>query len=303
MSDSILIAMVAVALLVGGYLAFRPRRSALDVLADLQPEDAQGIEELESDELTQVSAERVKRRNKEREFREAGALTEEERASLLKRERIFPVAGVSVSILFALVIGKQDPLTLFAAIVFGAALGYLVFRRSLTNRKRTFHRQIDFYLPIVMERLVMGVQAGLDVFATIRALLELETAEDSNQKKESPSDPVTALLREVYHLTEKGIGFEDALQEVSSRVPSPALRHAFLHLGVAHKEGGELVFPLRELSDATQLYFQETIEEEIAKLPVKATMPLLVTFVGLLIVFVTAPMLQVLDFLSQAAPK
>lgn len=154
-----------------------------------------------------------------------------------------------------------------------------------------------------MERLVMGVQAGLDVFATLKALLELESHAQPKQEEATKLDPVTELLRDVVHLTEKGLGFEDALQEVASRIPSPALRHAFLHLGVAHREGGELIYPLRELSDATQLYFQETVEEEIAKLPVKATLPLLVTFVGLLILFVTAPMLQVLDFLAQAGPK
>ena len=107
-------------------------------------------------------------------------------------------------------------------------------------------------------------------------------------------DPVSVLLGIVHRLAENGIGFEQSLGAVSGLIESSALRHAFIHLGVAHREGGELVMPLKELSDSTQLYFQETIESEIAKLPVKATMPLLCTFAGLIIIFVTTPLIQVI---------
>jgi hypothetical protein len=104
-------------------------------------------------------------------------------------------------------------------------------------------------------------------------------------------------------LTEAGLGFEQSLREVSGIVNCSALRHAFIHLAVAQKEGGELVMPLKELSDATQLYYQESIEEDIAKLPVKATMPLVCTFAGLIICFITAPLLQVISLTSQAVIK
>jgi hypothetical protein len=66
-----------------------------------------------------------------------------------------------------------------------------------------------------------------------------------------------------------------------------------VHLSLAHKEGGELIRPLRELSDATQLSYQERVEEEIAKLPVKAVLPLVITFTGLIICFLTVPLVQV----------
>jgi hypothetical protein len=87
------------------------------------------------------------------------------------------------------------------------------------------------------------------------------------------------------------------------QVECSALRHAFIHLAVAYSEGGELVMPLRELSDSTQLYYQESIEEEIAKMPVKVTLPLLCTFAGLIIFFLTTPLVQVLEMTSRALPK
>ena len=86
-------------------------------------------------------------------------------------------------------------------------------------------------------------------------------------------------------------------------VECSALRHAFIHLAMAYREGGELIMPLRELSDSTQLYFQESVEEDIAKMPAKATLPLLLTFAGLIICFVTVPLVQVLDMTSNAIPK
>jgi hypothetical protein len=80
-----------------------------------------------------------------------------------------------------------------------------------------------------------------------------------------------------------------------------AVRHCFIHLAVAHEEGGELVMPLKELSDSTQLYYQETVDEEIAKLPVKATMPLLLTFAGLILLFLTSPLVQVTKLFSSTS--
>jgi hypothetical protein len=76
-------------------------------------------------------------------------------------------------------------------------------------------------------------------------------------------------------------------------VPSSSVKHALVHLGLAYKQGGEVVRPLKELSDATQQQYQETIEEEIAKLPVKAVVPLVLTFTGLIVCFLTVPVMQI----------
>jgi hypothetical protein len=61
---------------------------------------------------------------------------------------------------------------------------------------------------------------------------------------------------------------------------------------------------LKELSDATQTQYQESVEEEIAKLPVRAVLPLILTFTGLIVCFLTVPIVQVgasLEKFSHAA--
>ena len=155
-------------------------------------------------------------------------------------------------------------------------------------------KEIEFHLPMVMERIVMAVQSGLDVIPALSRQVELSTV--------FGSDPVTQLIERVLTLTESGMGFESALQVVAEKIECAAVRHAFVHLGVAVREGGELVMPLKELSDATQAYYQESVEEDIAKLPVKATLPLLLTFAGLILCFLTAPLMQVVNIVGRAHP-
>lgn len=201
------------------------------------------------------------------------------------------------------VLSSLTPYSFVVTAAVGLAGGHLLNGWLKKRTVSRFQRELEFYLPIVMERIVMAVQAGLDIIPAIKAVVDLEAHSartDSLERVRSVLNPVSQLLKLVYQLTEAGLGFEQSLREVAAFVECSALRHAFVHLAVAQKEGGELVMPLRELSDATQLYYQESIEEEIARLPVKATLPLVCTFAGLIICFITAPLLQVMAMTSQA---
>ncbi|MCB0333145.1 MAG: type II secretion system F family protein [Bdellovibrionales bacterium] len=277
------------ALFFGGalYVYFGSRRSAADVLEDLAEEEPLPLGKPETGK---------QKKEIDRELEEAGLYTREAKRKFLFRQRIYPVVGLVLFPFLRSLAGGATVTSLLPFCVMGLAIGYLVARRKLANKKAQFLRDVEFFLPVIMERLVMAVQAGLDVFAGIAVILELE--EDELEK-----DPVTELLGRAYRLTERGMTFEDALRTIAESVDSAPLRHAFIHLALAQREGGELVFPLRELSDSTQLYYQETVEHGIAKLPVKATMPLLVTFVGLIILFITSPILQVLNLTAGAMPK
>lgn len=153
---------------------------------------------------------------------------------------------------------------------------------------------LEYSLPLAMEQLVMTVEAGLDVAAGIRVLVELDA-------QCAVSDPVVAMLSDVIKYCDQGFGLAESLQLVASNCPLPAIKHAFIHLSLAYQQGGELVHPLRELSDATQAQYQEGIEELISKLPVKATMPLALVFSGLILFFVTAPIIQVISLTSQVS--
>ena len=188
---------------------------------------------------------------------------------------------------------------LIAVALAGLLCGSAVLRARRRRARAALSRSIEFYLPIVMERMVMAVQAGLDIVPAMRTAV----FQARPRCVDSRPDPVSRLLRTVLALTERGVTLEQSLREVASRVDCTALRHAFIHLAIAQREGGEIVYPLKELSDSTQLYYQDSIEEEIARLPVKATMPLLCIFAGLVICFITSPVIQVLNMTLKAMPE
>ncbi|MBX7144286.1 MAG: type II secretion system F family protein [Oligoflexia bacterium] len=211
--------------------------------------------------------------------------------------KVLPLVCALSALAVLNVLGSPNAQNVFSAGAGGLGFGCLWARRRLRERAARQTRALEFFLPIVMERLVMAVHSGYDILSAIRVVLE----HDRRQRPRS-SDPVCRLIARVLALTEAGRSFEDSLNDVAAQVTCPAVRHAFIHLALAHKEGGELVMPLRELSDATQLYYQESVEEEIARMPIRATLPLLCTFAGLILFFLVPPIMQVLDMTSQAMP-
>ena len=237
-----------------------------------------------------------------------GFFSREERMRWRVFERVIPFLGASLGGSSGIFLGSLKISLCWGLL--GGAFGFLVVRRMRERKKRHLIKNIEFYLPIVMERLVMAVQAGLDIVPAVARITKVDQSVERLDKEQADGgrmgeapDPVTRLLGYAHALTEAGLSFEKALTLVAERIESTVLRHALLHLGNAHREGGGLVTPLRELSEATQLYYQESIEEEIAKMPVKATMPLLFTFAGLLLFFLAAPLTQILSFLSRARPS
>ncbi len=278
-----------------GYVIVKTsRRTARDVLSDLRAlntdlrearmgaaEDAQKLQGklLQLDELSSI-----------------GLFGAEERRKFLLRRRLTPIlVAIGVTVLTFIFV-SSDFAKLYPVAMVGLLAGWLATRISISRRKEAYIRELEFQLPVVMERIVMAVQAGLDVISAMRRVIDLRHADDDPEK--TIDDPVSRLLEIVCQLSEAGLGFVQSLEEVAKLVDCTAVRHAFIHLGMAYKEGGELVMPLMELSDSTQLYYQESVEEQIAKMPVKATVPLVVTFGGLIIFFLISPMIQIMDILG-----
>lgn len=238
----------------------------------------------------------------------AATFDEETVSGLVNRQaprsftKVFPILAAAITCFVRAVLMKSDlPGIVFPSLL-AASVVYLIQKRMEEGRSQRRVKDIEYFLPIVMERLVMAVESGLDIVPALQTIIEIEV-QHVERTRGAELDPVTTLFAKVIRLANAGTGFDAALNEVSKSVPCPALKHAFIHLGVAFRDGGEIIGPLRELSDATQAYFQESVEEEIAKMPVKATMPLVLTFAGLITFFIASPVVQIVSFASQAVPK
>ncbi len=226
-----------------------------------------------------------------------------ERARYEMRSKLIPILFPLVCLVLLLLHGESRVPNLLIPTMIAWAVGYLFQRAKYRADCAAFKKTIDFYLPIVMERIIMAVQTGHDVLSAVRTVVELDD-DMSKRLKDVPilptKDPATRLFGLVLRFVEAGIKFDLALQNIADLVDSPALKHAFLHIKLAYLEGGAVIVPLRELSDSTQLFYQESIEEEIAKLPAKATWPLVITFAGLIIWFLTTPLVEIISISTKA---
>ena len=227
-----------------------------------------------------------------------GLLTDEERKAFKRREASLTFLVVALALTLNLLFSVSSLDIIVVSSLLALSGTYIYHRLRVRGLRQEYEAELIFHLPLVMERIVMAVSAGHDILSALRTTLELQAEESECRRVKL--DPVSRLLDVVFRLTEAGVPFDEALREVAKKVPCPPVRHSFMHLGRAYKEGGEVVMPLKELSDSTQLFYQETVDERIAKMPVKATMPLLCTFFGLIVCFVTIPVLQVVTVTLKA---
>lgn len=284
---------LGVLMLLGALIIIKgSRRAAVDVLTDLKNDDRVFTERGGVNGKISINKAILSD-----DLALAGIYDEDGRRMYQFRQRLFPLIFAAFGLIAVVYWAPANPAQGVAAILSAAFIGHLFVKRDLGSRKEAYKKATDYFLPVIMERVVMAVQSGLDIVAAVRVVLE------HSEKSGDKPDPVTRLLKIVYRLTEKGLTFEQALKDVAELVPSSGVRHAFVHLGLAQKQGGELIKPLRELSDSTQIFYQESIEEDIAKLPVRATLPLLCTFLGLMICFITGPFVQVMTMTKEAGMK
>jgi hypothetical protein len=159
-------------------------------------------------------------------------------------------------------------------------------------------RRSEQYFGIILEQVVIAVSAGLDIFPAICRVLSL--SELTQQVPESLRRPYL-LLSEVVRLVGAGQPLAAVLRDAAERQSSELVATALYHLAVAHTSGGELTRPLQELSDAFQEQLQERQEEKLQRLPVLATIPLLLIFAGMIVLTLGVPLIRIMDSTKQNA--
>ncbi|MCB0318705.1 MAG: type II secretion system F family protein [Bdellovibrionales bacterium] len=162
--------------------------------------------------------------------------------------------------------------------VFGAYAGYLVPASFLLDmRIKARAEDVLYYLPLVIEQIVIGVSSSLDIGPCLQRVVQMADERDTH-------NAVTELLRHAQNHVRSGVSMEDALVEVGKMSGSTEVKHAFMSLGQVAKHGGEITRQLQELADAVAGQRETKIEAKIKTLELKATGPVALVFVAFLMI-------------------
>jgi len=205
----------------------------------------------------------------------AGVFSPEER---LKYERIKlwgPLGGG----LFGLIVvhslvGFSGPLAILFPAVFTLA-GVRANVIMLESRQKRLQQEILFYLPIVIEQMVIGVSSSLDIGPCIQKVVDMAFERDK-------SNPVVDLLDRVLTRVRAGHSLDESLTEIAERMQIADLKHVFGAIAQVSRHGGEVTKQLQELADAVTTQREVAVEGLIKKLELKATGPVAIAFLAFL---------------------
>jgi Flp pilus assembly protein TadB len=216
----------------------------------------------------------------------AGMFWEKEQKNFDRLRILLPAGGALVAGAATYYFGGVDLALpgLMAGVLGGFAAPGFILDHRIANR----HEDIMFYLPLAIEQISIGVSSSLDIGPCVQRVVMMADERDTH-------NVVTELLRLVQQYVKSGISLEEALTEVGVRSGHTELKHTFLALGQVARHGGEVSKQLQELATAVASHRETDIEARIAKLELKATMPVGLAFCGFIIIAIASIGIQLLD--------
>jgi Flp pilus assembly protein TadB len=211
-------------------------------------------------------------------FFRAGLFSVEERATFYKIKTFAPIVcaivlGIGLFLLGDITLGALG-------LVLGVALGAQMPQSYIDRKIEKREEDVMYYLPLVIEQIVIGVSGGLDTSPCIKQVLDMA-------EERKTFNPVTELLRHAFQVAKSGVAFEDAMNETAALQGHTELRLAFKSLAQVAKHGGEITKQLQELADTVSSQRETQIEGVIKRLELKATGPVGLVFFGFMIIFLS----------------
>lgn len=212
--------------------------------------------------------------------------TARKRISFLSRLSIISCPLCAVALTYST--GGMLP---FLAAGVGLGIGAQIPRSYIQRATHRRDEEIMFYLPLVIEQLVIGVSSSLDVGPCIRWIVQMADERDSH-------NAVTELLRYAQQYMKAGSSMEEALILVARLSGHTELKHVFMSLSQVSKHGGEITKQLQELANAVSSQREARIEGKIKKLELEATGPVGLVFVAFMATFLSSLALQITSALK-----
>ena len=215
---------------------------------------------------------------------QAGMLSKESKREFARYRIILPIAGGILGAILGLYF--ISPLFALVGSIFFVFVG-LQAPFSIIDRKIKYrHEDMMYYLPLVIEQVVIGVSSSLDVGPCLQRIVAMADERDTH-------NVVTELLKIVQFYVKSGVSQEDALVEVGKRTGHTELKHTFMSLSQVSKHGGEVTRQLQELADAVAAQKETKIDAKIKKLELEATGPVGLVFLAFLAILLVGFGIQI----------
>ncbi|NDC39924.1 MAG: type II secretion system F family protein [Proteobacteria bacterium] len=216
-------------------------------------------------------------------FFQAGMFSAEDKRSYFLLRTFAPIVFAPL----AGIIGSNSSITLgIMGAIIGAAFGLRLPSMLLDRKIAARQEDILFYLPLVIEQIVIGVSSSLDVGPCLQRVVSMADERDTH-------NCVTELLSIAQLQITMGVSLQEALVDVGRRSGHTELKHTFMSLSQVASHGGEVTRQLQELADAVASQREAKIEAKIKKLELEATVPVAVVFCGFLIIIISGFGIQI----------
>jgi Flp pilus assembly protein TadB len=226
----------------------------------------------------------------------AGAVDFQRRRQIILKLCSIVLAGTAVGLAFS-ILRNLSIAGIALLTIAGAIGGGLVAVLYLKRQQCAYERRILFFLPLVMEQLILLIESGLGLLPALHGVLDIEEKQEKRW-----INPVQHTLSLIYRISAAGVPFGIALEQIASVVPSRPLRHVLLHLDIGAAEGGEMVPALRGLSDHCHREWKHSVEGRIKKLENAVIFPVFLAVIGLMLLVAAVPLVPLIELRQHLDP-
>jgi tight adherence protein C len=182
---------------------------------------------------------------------------------------------------------SDSPVLIVAGAVGAAVLGWMLPNTYVDRKRRQRFERIDRQLPDMIDLLVVTIEAGLGILASMRVAAE------------TLRDPLGQELRLTLQEQRMGLSVGEAIESLGRRADSPNMRIFVRSLTQGEKLGVSIGTTMRNLASEMRKRRRAMVEEAAQKIPIKMLFPLaLFIFPAIFIVLLVPPFIRIADVLG-----
>lgn len=197
------------------------------------------------------------------------------------------LAAVAFGVFALLLSVSGNPITSVLLVACAAVCGWFAPLVLVRRRARLRMEEIDRELPDVIDLVVVTVQAGLGLAASLRV---------ASTKVRGPlGDELRLLMQE----QKMGRSLSEAMNEMLARADTPSMRSFVRSVTQGEALGVSIGTIMRNLADEMRKRRRAAVEERAQKTPVKLLLPLVfLIFPSMLILLMAPSIFDMIDALS-----